>query len=72
MNYVNKIIAEATSEELLHALININGLSPGPKKTVYAEPIYVSDIPIGPDRTARITVFADDISILHVLLLKAD
>ena len=65
MEYMNKTISDATSEELLHALIYRNGIAPGPTKTVYAEPVAESLVAIGPDRTATIRVFQDDIATLN-------
>ena len=63
--YTNKTISDATSAELLHALIHTNGLARGPTKTTYAEPVMETLIAIGPDRTATIRIFQDDICHLN-------
>lgn len=65
MGYMNKTISEATSEELLHALLHTNGMCEGPSKTTYCEPVSEALIAIGPDRTATITIFTDDVSTLN-------
>ena len=65
MEYMNKTIADATSEELLHALMHANGIADGPTMTRYGEPVSESLVAIGPDRTATIRVFTDDIEALN-------
>ena len=69
MGYMNKTIADATCEELLHALINKNGLQAGPRKTHYGEPVLVSDVAIGPDATATVAIFNEDIKTLDANVL---
>lgn len=63
--YMDKTIAEATSEELLHALIKTNGLAPGPRKTTYCLPVSEALIAIGDDRTASVHIFNEDIEALN-------
>ena len=65
MKYDNKRVFECNGEELLHALIRFYGLSDGPRKTQYGEPTKVSDVAIGPDATATITIFSNDIATLN-------
>ena len=72
MNYMTKRIEQATSEELLHALLHINGIGDGPKKTTYHEPVKESLIAIGPDHTAHILIFADDVSVLNARVKQID
>ena len=65
MNYMNKMVSEATSEELLHALISANGLGAAPRKTMRCEPASSCLIEIGQDTSAEIVIFDDDINLLN-------
>ena len=67
--YADKTIAEATPQELLHALLHSQGLTPGPSRTIYCEPVSETLISIGDDATACITIFDDDIGTLNGLVM---
>ena len=64
---MEKTINEATSHELLLVLMHVWGIGTGPRKIVYAEPVLETLIPIGPDATARLLVFKEDLETLKLL-----
>lgn len=66
--YTDKKISEATTIELLHAILHAEGLSPGPKRTVYAESVSESLVAIGPDAVAHVRIFDADIPTLNNLV----
>jgi DNA-binding XRE family transcriptional regulator len=68
-HYTDKTIANATSEELLHALIKANGISDAARKSVRCTPHSESLIAIGPDATASIIVDTEDLSTLEDIVL---
>ena len=68
MKYGNKRVFECNGQELLHALIRFYGLSDGPRKVQYGDPVKVCDVGIGDNSTATITIFSDDIETLNTLV----
>ena len=64
---LEKKISEATSLELLLVLMHTEGISDGPMRIVYAEPVIETIIGICSDATARILVFKDDLEALVAL-----
>lgn len=66
---MEKKVQDATSLELLSVLMHTEGMAEGPNKTVHAEPVMETFIPIGPDRTARIVVFEDDLETLKQITI---
>ena len=67
--YPDKAIADSTPQELLHALLHSQGISPGPSKTVYAEPVSETLVSIGDDASAHIRIFDEDIEALNKTVL---
>lgn len=65
MKYMNKTIAEATSEELLHALLKKNGIETEPKEAKYSDRLLESFIAIDNGRKATIFFSVDDLEALH-------
>ncbi len=69
MKYADKLIKEASEEELLHALIaKSGGLSQGPNKTVYYQPVMEAIICIGNDHSATITLCDDEATVLNEMV----
>ena len=68
MNYMSKTISEATTVELLHAILQAEGYKPGPKRTVYYEPVSETLVAIGPDTVARIRIFDEDMPTLNSMV----
>ena len=68
-HYTDKKIIDATSEELLHALIHTNGISDAARKSVRISPHSESLIAIGPDATASIIVDTEDLVVLNDIVL---
>ena len=69
MRYDDTTIADATPQELLHALLHSQGMVPGPTRTVYAEPVSETLVSVGDDATAHIRIFDEDIETLNGLVL---
>ena len=67
-----KTFEVATCEELLYSLLHVNGLAPGPKKTVYHQPVSECLIALGPDAIASIHIFDEDIETLNQRVLIED
>jgi DNA-binding XRE family transcriptional regulator len=65
MSIEDKLISEATSEELLYVLIHVNGISDAARKSVRVTPHSESLIAIGPDATASIIVDTEDLQVLE-------
>ena len=65
MYYGSKTIEQATSEELLHALITANGLHESPHRRGLAQPSSSSLIAIGADHVADIQIFDDSLDLLN-------
>jgi len=61
---LNKKISESTNQELLLTLMHTNGMTKGPTKIIFAEPVMETLIEIDSDRTAIIYVFEEDIETL--------
>ena len=65
MYYGSKTIEQATSEELLHALITANGIHESPRTRSLGEPSSSSLIAIGADDTAEVQIFDDSLNLLN-------
>ena len=68
-HYTDKTIANATSEELLHALIHANGVDDAARKTERITPHSECLVAIGPDATASIILDSVDLMTLQDIVL---
>ena len=64
---LNQKVHESTSIELLMVLLHTNGIGPGPVKVAYAQPVLETLIEIGPDMTAKIIVYEEDMEVIKAL-----
>lgn len=72
MYYMNKLIKDATSEELLHCLLHVNGVQDGPSIISFGEPTKITAVGIGSDASADVIICGDDITLLNKRIEEVD